>query len=236
MEIAQSGTNVDKRLLTAAKYVTKGKTSVDIGTDHAYLPVFLYKNGISTDIIACDINQKPLDAAKKTIAQAGLEGKIRLCLSNGLEKISSDEADNIIICGMGGELILQILLSAPFELTGLHNLVLQPMTNISLLRKGLYEHGFEILSETPVVDRHHFYTVMQAKKLDNSTSIEVTEDFALLGKIPLSADEDRNAYISHVITQQKKIADGLKKSKEKHGDYLHYEETAKRLSKFIDEE
>lgn len=224
---------LSKRLIAAALYVIPGRKSVDVGTDHAYLPVYLYKKGITQSILACDINQKPLETARRTIKEAGLEGKIELRLSNGLEAVEKQEAQNIIICGMGGELILRILLSSPFLLNDEHNLILQPMTNAPFLRRGLYQNGFEILSETPVIEGQHFYTVMQAKRAKDKQGHEKSEEFWLVGKIPLSLSEDRDAYINHIIKKQEKIIDGLKKAKNVDVDFSCYEQTVGSLKKLL---
>ena len=97
--------NLDNRLRLCAEYVRRGSRPADIGTDHAYLPVWLCRNGVCPSAIAADINPDPLSRGRLTVETAKLTGKIELRLSDGLSAISADEADDIVIAGMGGELI-----------------------------------------------------------------------------------------------------------------------------------
>ena len=99
---------IDNRLLTCAKLVC-GKKAVDVGTDHGYLSVYLVQEKICDEVIACDINVKPLEAAKKSIALAGVASKVKTILSDGLDNISCDGVTDVIIAGMGGELIAKII-------------------------------------------------------------------------------------------------------------------------------
>lgn len=205
---------LDKRLKAAADYVRKGAACVDIGTDHGYLAVHLVKSEITDRVIACDVNEKPLRAAEKTVTQSGLTDKIKLVLSDGLEKIDSEDAEDIIICGMGGELIISIILSSEFTRNCDKRFILQPMTYVPYLRNTLYENGFEILSETPIKDKKHVYTVIHAAYcglFDNTTEL-----FSIVGKIPQSGDlAAANAYLKQQYLRQKKIAEGLARSADK---------------------
>ena len=88
--------------------VRKGNDVADIGTDHAYLPAWLILNGISPKALACDVRKGPLENAKKTVEQYGIEEKITLRLSDGFDKIEPFEADDFIMCGMGGTLMEQM--------------------------------------------------------------------------------------------------------------------------------
>ena len=100
---------IDDRLRTAAEFVRKGVTAADIGTDHAYLPAYLIMNDIASRVIACDLRSGPLENAKGNISKNGFDQQIKTVLSERIEKISPDEADDIVIAGMGGELIIRII-------------------------------------------------------------------------------------------------------------------------------
>ena len=100
---------LSKRLQTIADFVKKNSVVADIGTDHAHIPIYLIKNNIIDKAYACDINKGPLEKAKENIENFGVSENIVLRLSNGLDKMSSKEVDTIIIAGMGGELIIDIL-------------------------------------------------------------------------------------------------------------------------------
>ena len=101
--------NITERLKKCGAMVEKGSKIADVGTDHAYLPIYLIKEKKATHAIACDLREGPLENAKKNIKKFGLEEKIETRLSNGLENIKENEADEVIIAGMGGILISEIL-------------------------------------------------------------------------------------------------------------------------------
>ena len=97
----------DRRLLSAVPYLTRGGKCIDVGTDHAYLPIYLIKEGIVSHAMACDINRGPLESAKEHILAAGLEGRVETFLTDGLQGLSDFGADDVMIFGMGGELIIK---------------------------------------------------------------------------------------------------------------------------------
>lgn len=150
------------RLLTAASFVRGGGRIVDIGTDHAYLPVYLIQQGIVQSAIASDVGEGPLRNAEKTLRQYGLQAQISLRLSDGLKNILPDEADEILICGMGGNLIEEILLAAPWvRRPGMH-LVLQPMTHSQDVRRYLCNNGFAVSKELCSKDSGRVYLTLSA--------------------------------------------------------------------------
>lgn len=153
----------DKRLGIIAGQVRKGKRFADIGTDHAYLPVFLVKNGICPSGFACDINEKPLNVAGLNIKGACMQDRIQTVLSDGLENIDPYSVDDIIIAGMGGELITRILSNASWVKDSRLRLILQPMTRPEALRKFLFENGFEIIFEMAAEENSKLYTVISAE-------------------------------------------------------------------------
>ena len=136
------------RLFSVAEYVEKGSIIADIGTDHAYLPVYLIENGIISSAFACDINEGPLNNAKTTVKEAGISG-VHFVLSNGLQGLENqkNDFDTIVMAGMGGELITHIISAAPWCRVQDYTFILQPMTRANILREYLYAHGFEILHE-----------------------------------------------------------------------------------------
>lgn len=200
----------DKRLMAAAAYVRKNHSCVDVGTDHGYLAVYLYEQGITGQIIACDINQKPLDAAKRTIEEHHLTGKIEVTLSDGLENIPSEQAEDILICGMGGELIMSIIMASDYTKSPDKRFILQPMTNVPYLRSALYQNGYVIIAETPVIDKNHRYTVMLCQY--SGRAEEISTLFSIVGKISSHNSEAAKIYLRHQLEKQKKIAAGLQKS------------------------
>lgn len=150
-----------KRLQAAADFVRSGRKTADVGTDHGYLPAFLVLNGITDCTIAADIGIGPLDNAKKTVEKYSLEKNVQLILSDGLKKIPSDTQE-IIIAGMGGTLMSEILGAVDWIKNENIHLVLQPMTHSQDVRRFLCENGFYIDNEKTVEDAGKVYIVMSA--------------------------------------------------------------------------
>lgn len=149
------------RLQLLADWVRPGARFADIGTDHAYLPVWLRLHGRAAFAIACDLREGPLARARETGRTFGAEG-ISYRLGNGLAVVSPEEADTIAIAGMGGENIAAILAAAPWTADGAHTLLLQPQSRAETLRAFLAGHGYAIRREALVEDRGTLYPVMEA--------------------------------------------------------------------------
>lgn len=154
------GLTLTSRLQLLADWVPQGAAFADVGTDHAYLPVWLVLQGRVRSAIASDLRKGPLQRARETGRTYGAEG-IDYRLGNGLETVQSHEADVIAIAGMGGENIASILEAAPWTADGKHTLLLAPHTKAELLRRWLMEHGYIILREALVRDRGTLYPVME---------------------------------------------------------------------------
>lgn len=194
----------DKRLLACAAFV-KGEKVCDVGTDHGYLAAELLLSGKCRKAIAADINEKPLASARATLEKNGLLDRAEVVLSDGLKNISPDGVTDIVIAGMGGELISNILSCADW-LNGI-NLVLQPMTQAAYLRRWLAEHGFGIAAEKAVSEGKHIYTVINAV-CDGSirTADPVYEHMGMLDP----ADPEAVVYIRKEADKLKKASEGLK--------------------------
>ena len=146
------------RLMTAVPFVRSGHLLADIGTDHAYLPIYLCeqrkltpvtaKNGETLCAIAADINKGPVERADQHIAAARLTTYIRTVQTDGLRGLDAYDPDDIIIFGMGGELIAAILEASPWVSGAGKRLILQPMTHAEKLRAYLLSAGFAIVGET----------------------------------------------------------------------------------------
>ena len=151
------------RLNCAANMVRERSRIADIGTDHAYLPIWLAKNGKIAHAIASDIRRGPYLSADNNIRTYGVSDIVEARLGAGLETVKENEVDDIIICGMGGELIAGILGDCPFIKDSNLRLILQPMSHPEIVRRFLCENGFELLCEQAVLDGGHYYTVMCAQ-------------------------------------------------------------------------
>ncbi len=156
--------DISKRLQTIVNCVPVGTgTIVDIGTDHGYIPISLIKSKRANKCIACDINAMPLANAQKNIRHHKMEEQIETRLSNGLAKIKKGEAHGIIIAGMGGMLIIDILKEKPDLVKAVGLLILQAQLDIIDLRKYLHTIEFTIVDEEMVYEDGKYYTVIIAK-------------------------------------------------------------------------
>jgi len=159
-----------KRLAAIAAYVPAGSVAADIGTDHAFLPVFLVQEGICARVIATDIKPGPFAAAQRRVAEAKLTGKIDLRLGNGLEALQPGEAGVLVLAGMGGNTIREILAAAPDVTRAAGRLVLQPMADPGDLRAWLVSNGWRISDERLVEDSGKIYVVIMAEPGREETS------------------------------------------------------------------
>lgn len=151
---------LSKRLRAIVNFCDKNKIIADIGTDHGFVPNFLYEEDINRKIIATDISLNSLNKAIEFTELRGNKGKIEHIVCNGLEKIPP--VDQIIIAGMGGILISKIL-DRDFEKTRqAEKLILQPMQQVDYLRKFLYDKGFKILDEKIVFEDNKFFHIIVA--------------------------------------------------------------------------
>lgn len=149
------------RLSLCAGLLRRGQPMADVGTDHGYLPIWLIKTGATPRAIACDINPGPLAAACKHAEMYGVE--LQLVLSDGLSALSPEDAEDIVIAGMGGELILHIISSAPWLKYTDKHIVLQPMSAVDKLRTGLWELGFNVQKELAAVENGKVYSAFSVR-------------------------------------------------------------------------
>ena len=149
---------LDARLRACAGLVRRGSTVADIGTDHALLPAFLRLNGW-TDIIATDIKPGPLEAARRTLERYGITD-VSLILSDGFANVLP--RDDVIIAGMGGEMIARILGGCVYKNADTR-FILQPMTRQQVLRDWLGENNYEIITETAAQCVKKTYTIIYAQ-------------------------------------------------------------------------
>jgi len=188
---------LSKRLQTIADFVKKGAVVADIGTDHAHIPIYLIKNNIISKAYACDINAGPLEKAKENINYYGVKN-IELRLSNGLEKLKTDEADTFIIAGMGGELIIDILDRGQGFFDKKNTFILSPHTKIEEVRNYLLRKGLKILKEDMCIDEGKFYTVMEAVYIGKTFSY--TKGELLFGKYLI---DNKNTVLFEYLKKEK---------------------------------
>jgi len=194
------------RLRLLAEWVPPGARFADVGTDHAYLPVWLRLHGRAASAIACDLREKPLERARETGRAWGADG-IDYRLGDGLSVVSPEEADVIAIAGMGGENIAAILAAAPWTADGAHTLLLQPQTRAEALRGFLADNGYAIRREALAEDRGVLYPVMEAGGGEMSLTLGQLYGGAALLRDPLG---DR--YIIEKIIRLQGAVAGINRS------------------------
>ena len=202
-----------KRLLAVASFVREGAYLMDVGTDHAYLPIYLAETGRVNAALASDINEGPCESARKHIAENGLSGKIEVKRANGLSGLSPKGKTDVAIAGMGGALICEILEKADFIKNPEVRLILQPMRNAPDVRAYLLREGFEIAGEALAREEDRIYEIICAEYSGRSRAADGLT--LLLGEINIS-NRGQNKEIfadfckKHAAALQKKI-DGMKK-------------------------
>lgn len=201
------------RLFKIANMVDKCDTVADIGTDHGYVPIMLINNNICNSAIACDINPGPLKKAKLNIDMEGLPGKIKLRLGAGLSVLKENEAQCIIIAGMGGNLIRDILEENIEVAKVCDSLVLQPVQNPEVLREYLYRKGFFIIDEDLCYDENKYYEIIKVKYLGEPKSVESIY-YEISRKLIEKKHPLLKEYISKKITSYKNILNNINENTE----------------------
>lgn len=180
----------------------------DIGTDHAYLPAWCILNGKAQFAIAADINAKPLANARQTLGTYGLEERIELRLSDGLQNISADEAQEIVVAGMGGNQIADMIKNTAWLQDSAKHLILQPMTHFEDVRKSLLENGFQIEAEYTAAEGKRLYLVISARYCGEKQ--DIPEWYLFAGELAHGTTDTDLQFLQKVLVRLKKRADALK--------------------------
>ncbi len=208
---------LDDRLSKVASLVRNGKRVADIGTDHGYLVAYLVENGICPEGIAADLRKGPLENARQTVIQQGLSDKIRLILSDGLMNIPEDDCDDIVIAGMGGNLIAEILEKAPWVKNENIHIVAQPMTHAEVLRQWFTDNGFKIIQEKTATDGKRYYCIISAVYTSASETHGLS--YIYTGEIKPETDTDIN-YLKKILTAMSKKYNALMSADKEDNDNL----------------
>ena len=150
------------RLLACAGFIKKGSRVADIGCDHGYLSLYLLQNGIASSVIASDVNEGPLESARRNAQKFGFQEKIEFYLSDGVQSIPRD-FDTMVCAGMGADTIMSIIAGAYDEWLAdpKYTLILQCQSKRPELRRWLYDKGFRINRETLAKDGKFVYSIME---------------------------------------------------------------------------
>lgn len=185
----------------------------DIGTDHAYLPVYMCAMGKCKTAIASDIVPGPLERANATISKFDMSDKISVRLGPGVSTLASNEADVVSIAGMGGLIIAQILEQGRDVLNNTTKIILQPMTAVEDLREYLYKNSWSIDREYLVKENDKLYNILSISSADSNTVSEPDDIDIFIGKHLIEDKPDLyNEYLERKICKLDKMLAGLKKS------------------------
>ncbi len=200
--------SLDLRLTSCADFVRNKAKLVDVGSDHAYIPIFLVKNNRIQKAIASDLRWGPLLNAKKNIERYGLSQQIETRLSPGLRNISEKEADDIIIAGLGGEAIIEIIDQAKWLKNCGKRLILQPMSADAKLRFFLKKEKYIIEKDVVTAFGNKVYVTMCVKYFGKD--YETSELFPYIGFLDRNLSFQSKLYISRKIKSLEKQANGFK--------------------------
>ena len=220
---------LSKRLQAVADMITPGNITADIGTDHAYIPIYLIENNIVPKAFAMDINKGPLNIALAHVDSYGFNDRITLRLSDGLAALKEDEAESVVIAGMGGALEIKILKAKMDVVNSLKELILQPQSELKKFREFLIEEGFYIEDENMVLDEGKYYPMLKVLPPSAKKKNDIWTDTELYyGKYLL---ESRNKVLKEFILKEVLVKEDIL-SKLKTSDSERY---YKRIEELEDE-
>ena len=199
---------LDNRLMAIADLVQKDKIFADIGTDHAYLPVYLVEKGIVKKAIAADLRVGPLDNARDAVVSYGYESQIELRLSDGLDNFKENEVEEIAVAGMGGLLISEFINRTEWLKNENVHLILQPMTHVEELRKTLFDNRFVIDKEVVAKDGDKLYIILSVYYYEGQTAY--TDFDLIVGKLPYNDDSLSKEYLTKIYNKYLKKLQALK--------------------------
>lgn len=234
----------NKRLQMIADSMTDCRKFADIGTDHAWLPIYMVSNGFCNSAIACDIRKGPISVAQKNISGYGLSDKIETRLGPGFSVLSeNDGLDAAVIAGMGGLMIAGILDNNKNVSQSLPMLYLQPNTCEPELRAYLYENDYEIVDEMAELDGRHTYLMIKCRynpdshKTQNESSDSVKRQIRLiLGDVmPARRNDKDKLYFAKLKNKTERILAGLDSSEKSTEERQLRREVYERLAVSLDE-
>ncbi|MCL2286979.1 MAG: class I SAM-dependent methyltransferase [Firmicutes bacterium] len=194
------------RLQAILEFAKGCKILADIGTDHAYLPIEAVRTGFCQKAIACDVNKGPLESAAKNIQLVPFLDRLETRLGNGLAPLEENEADCIVISGMGGMLIWDILQAQPTKARFAEKLILQPQQSVERLRRNLHGAGYEITTEKLVYEDARFYAILVARCTGDD----------------IAAWTDREYFVGKYLCESPHYLQYLQQEKDKIARYIHF--------------
>ena len=199
---------LSQRMLKIVNFVETGTKILDVGTDHGYIPIYLVENGISKNIIASDISKKSLEKTIRKVKHKKLEEYIDVRLGDGLNVIEPNEVDGVIMAGMGGILIEEILEKSKDITDTIDYFIFQPMIGSKELRQYLNKNSFKIVDEELAKDKDKFYEIIYAKRGEGDLKDNI--DFELSKKLIEKKHPLLGSFLEYKIKKYSKILEGLK--------------------------
>lgn len=221
------------RLKIIGDMVREGVRVADVGTDHAFLPLYLVKSGKVSSAIASDINIGPIANARNNIFEHQCQDYIKLVHCGGLDGVNSNEADDIIIAGMGGELISSIIENADWLKSPDKHLLLQPMSRANELRKYLCDNGFSIVEERVACEGRRLYAIISAYYCGQK--VEYDDVFLYVGKVLLNLNEETKRYVLNQADILRKAAEGMEKSDDDREKSVKLYDLSSKIAKCVEE-
>ncbi|RWZ60054.1 tRNA (adenine-N(1))-methyltransferase [Halobacillus fulvus] len=157
---------LSERLRKVADYLPRGAYFADIGSDHAYLPCYVCLHDGDAKAVAGEVNQGPYESAWNEVRSHGLENRIDVRLGDGLQVVEPGEIQQVVVAGMGGPLIRDILNNGEDKLSRVNRIVVQPNIDARSLRRWFYERGFQLVAEEILEENGHIYEILVAEKGD----------------------------------------------------------------------
>ena len=225
------------RLMEIAKFISVNSIVGDIGTDHGYLPIYLIENKISKFVIATDVSEKSLDKIINYVEEKGLQRDIITRLGDGLDVIKPFEVDTLVIAGMGGLLISDILEKNKETTDSITNFIFQPMVASKELRQYLIQNKFKILDESLAKEGDKFYEIIYAeRRLDY---IEDKINYDISNKLIKKNHPLLGEFLNFKINKHNEILNKLKdevsdKSRERYEEIERERDKYKEILKSLD--
>lgn len=207
--------NISNRLKCVADTVDQTKKVADIGCDHAYVSIYLVENHIAEYVIAMDVRSGPLAIAKQNIEKEMMQDCIETRLSDGLQKLEVHEVNSVVIAGMGGPLMIRLLSDSKKVVDELDEMVLQPQSDVTAVRRYLVEQGYQIVKEQMLIDAEKYYCILKVSVAsDKKVDVDIYEaqkavDFRYGAHLLRQRDETLKQYLQKEYDELIKIKDKL---------------------------
>lgn len=227
-EMGQPMISLTKRLAAAALAVREACRVADVGCDHGKLTAYLILSGRCSLAYATDSSAPSLKKAESLFRSLGIEDRAKVVLCEGLSCVGSRDVDDVVIAGLGFDVIARTISDTPWLRNEEKRLVLVPSSHPERLRRFLCEGGFEILRECAVKDMGHIYTVITAAYCGKER--EVTPVFAAFGRI-LDSGGDSKAYVEMVKRRNETLIGEMEGAKNRDTEKIR---NAKEILRFID--